>query len=202
MEPSGAVVTIGHVVAKYSISTTTLINIGSAVKTFTVPNKGNTPCKEGRYCSPDGKWAASVGSTSLDAGPGNEFRDARAACIAGPCPFTKVRDATLGSGHRTVEVSALNWSDTATFLVEAEVYRPVANAALRESYPVIFGSGLTFTLPAAAEGVSIQADLDQTTIIFPLGPSLYLSWANCQILTNKDQTRVYRCELKPGYRFP
>src|SRR5262249_25028234 len=158
------------------ISTTTMINIGSAVKTFTVPNRGNTPCKEGRFCSPDGKWEAAEGSTTLDAGVGNEFRDARAACIAGPCPFTKVRHTSFGSAHRTLEVSALNWSDTATFLVEAEVYRPVANAALRESYPVIFGSGLTFTLPAAAEGVSIQADLDKTTIVFPLGPSLILSW--------------------------
>ena len=39
------------------------------------------------------------------------------------------------------------------------------------------------------------------SIIFPLGPSLFLSWANCNGRVNPDQTRVYRCELKPGYRF-
>ena len=201
-EPASSAVSISHVVAKYSISTITMINIGSAVKTFTVPNKGNTPCKERPSCSPDGKWLAAVGSTTLDAGSDNEFRDARATCIAGPCPFTKVQDTSFGAAHRTLHVTAINWSDTATFLVEAEVYRPVANAALRESYPVIFGTGFTFTLPAAAEGVSIQADLDRSTIVFPLGPSLFLSWADCQLVINKDQTRVYRCELKPGYRFP
>ncbi|MEI9974326.1 MAG: hypothetical protein WDO73_21125 [Ignavibacteriota bacterium] len=66
---------------------------------------------------------------------------------------------------------------------------------------MIFGTALTFTLPVAAEGVSIQAELDKNMIVFPLGPSLILSWADCQLLVNKDQTRVYRCELKPGYRF-
>jgi hypothetical protein len=96
----------------------------------------------------------------------------------------------------------LDWSDTATFLLEAEVYRPVKTDVIRESYPVIFGQVLTFTLPAAAEGVSIQAELDKMMIVFPLGPSLFLSWADCQLQVNKDQTRVYRCELKPGYRFP
>src|SRR5207248_244269 len=99
-------------------------------------------------------------------------------------------------------VSALNWSDTVTFLVEAEVYRRTTNDVLRRSYPVIFDRALTFTLPGSAEGVSIEAELDGSLIIFPLGPSLYLSWANCQLLVNKDQTKVYRCELKAGYRFP
>jgi hypothetical protein len=69
------------------------------------------------------------------------------------------------------------------------------------SYPVILGDGLSFTLPSAAESVSIEADLDGQTIIFPLGPSLFLSWAACDANVNPDKGRVYRCTPKPGYRF-
>ena len=98
-------------------------------------------------------------------------------------------------------VSARNWSDTATFLLEAEVFHPMASELIHESYPVIFGDSLNFTLPASAEGVNIEADIDGQTIIFPLGPALHLSWATCSSRVNADQTRVYRCELKPAYRF-
>ena len=49
--------------------------------------------------------------------------------------------------------------------------------------------------------MSIQAELDKNPIVFPLGPALLLSWAGCQMLVDKDQSRLYRCELKPGYRF-
>jgi hypothetical protein len=199
--PTQPEVTIANVVAKYSINNTSMVNIGSAVKTFSVVNTGNVPCKQGNACSPDGKWNAAVGSATLDAGHGNEFRNARASCIAGPCPFTRIEDGNLSSPGQTLHVSALNWSDTATFLLEAEVFRPVAANISRESYPVIFGRGLTFTLPAAAEGVSIQAEMDKQLIVFPLGPDLLLDWANCQLQVNKDQTKVYRCELKAGFRF-
>jgi hypothetical protein len=72
---------------------------------------------------------------------------------------------------------------------------------IRRSYPVIFDEALTFTLPASAQGVSILADVDGSMIVFPLGPALYLSWAECQLSLTNDQTRVYRCELKPGFRF-
>jgi hypothetical protein len=43
--------------------------------------------------------------------------------------------------------------------------------------------------------------LNGTAIVFPLGPNLFLSWADCNARVNADQTKVYRCELKPGYRF-
>ena len=69
------------------------------------------------------------------------------------------------------------------------------------SYPAIFGEGMSFTLPASAESVSIEADADGQTIIFPLGPALQLSWATCDMATNEDQGRIYRCTLKSGYRF-
>jgi hypothetical protein len=88
------------------------------------------------------------------------------------------------------------------FLVEAEVVHPMVSNAVRESYPVIFGRALNFTLPADAEGISIQAELNGETIIFPLGPDLLMSWADCNTRAIGDgNARVYRCELKPGYTF-
>jgi hypothetical protein len=192
---------VGNVKVRYSIKAMSELNVGSVVKSFQIENKGNVPCKGEHPCSPDGKWKAALGSESLDAGPGNEFRDARASCIAGPCPFTRIEADHFSQGGQTIMVSARNWSDTATFLLEAEVFHPMVSQIVHESYPTIFGDGLNFTLPAAAEGLSIEADLDGQTIIFPLGPALFLSWADCNARVNPDQTRVYRCVLKPAYRF-
>jgi hypothetical protein len=193
--------TVGNVRVRYSIKATQDLNIGSAVRVFQIVNTGNVPCKGHWPCSPDGKWKAGIGSASLDAGQGNEFRDARVSCIAGPCPFTKVEFDGFSKGGQTIMVSARGWSDTATFLLEAEVFRKMASEVIHESYPVIFGRALNFTVPTGAEGISIEADIPAETIIFPLGPALFLSWANCNARVNRDQTSVYRCELKPGYRF-
>src|SRR6266481_2575765 len=195
-------IVVANVLARYSIKSTTAANVGSAVKTFEVANTGNVPCKKKPPCSPDGKWKASMGSASLDAGEGNEFRNARTSCIAGPCPFTKIEAEDFLQGGREVKVSARNWSDTATFLLEAEVFRPMVSDMVRTSHPVIFGQALNFTVPGSAEGVSILAEINGDTITFPFGPNLYLSWADCNARVNRDQTKVYRCELKPGYRFP
>jgi len=195
----GSEAAIAHVVAKYFISATTKVNVGSAVKTLQVANTGNLRCGHGP-CSPDGQWKAARGTAAIEAGAGNEFHNARASCIAGPCPFTRI-EASLSSDSQTFRVTALDWSDTATFLLEAEVFKQIVSDVLLQSYPVIFDRALTFTLPGAAAGVSIQAELNGTIIVFPLGPSLSLSWANCQVVVNKDQTKVYRCELKSGYRF-
>jgi hypothetical protein len=192
---------ISNIVARYSMKTTSNVNVGSAVKTFEVVNTGNVPCHGQSPCSPGGKWKATIGSESLDAGEGNEFRNPRISCIAGPCPFTKIESDSLTAGSRTISVSVLNWSDTTTFLLEAEVFRPMINDVTRQSYPVIFGQALNFTLPATAEGVSIEAELNGQSIFFPLGPALNLSWATCSASKNKEQTRAYRCVLKPGYRF-
>ncbi len=186
---------------RYTVKAMSALNVGSAVKTFEIQNKGNVPCQGQRPCSPDGKWKAAFGSATLDAGAGNEFRDARASCIAGPCPFTRIEADHFSQGGQIITVSARDWSDTATFLLEAEVSRPMMSQSERWSYPVIFGEGLSFTLPSAAESVSIEADLDGETIIFPLGPSLVLSWAACDAGVNPDRGWVYRCTAKPGYRF-
>jgi len=194
-------VKVANVRVRYSGQAMTEFNVGSAVKTFQIENKGNVPCKGQHPCSPDGKWRAALGSASLDAGLGNEFRSARASCIAGPCPFTKIDSDLFSQSEQTFTVSARDWSDTATFLLEAEVVHPMVSQIVHESYPVIFGEGLNFTLPSTAEGVSIEAELDGQMIIFPLGPELFLSWANCNARVNPDQTKVYRCDLKAGYRF-
>jgi hypothetical protein len=66
---------------------------------------------------------------------------------------------------------------------------------------VIFGRALNFSLPAAAQGPTLEAEISGTNIIFPLGPSPTLSWANCNVKVGKDQSKSYRCELKEGYRF-
>ncbi len=194
-------VKVAHVRVRYTVKGKSEINIGSAVKTFEIENKGNVPCKNQFVCSPDGKWKAAVGSTTLDAGVGNQFRNARASCIAGPCPFTKIDADHFSQGGQIITVSARNWSDTATFVMEAEVFHPMVTQMERWSYPVTFGEGLSFTLPAAAESVSMEAELDGQTIIFPIGPTLFLSWAVCDEGVNPDKGRIYRCTPKPGYLF-
>ena len=194
-------IVVANVDVRYSIKSTAVANVGSVVKTFQAVNTGNVPCNGRRPCSPDGKWKAATGSMLLDAGEGNEFRDARVSCIAGPCPFTKIESRNFSHNGRTLNVSALNWSDTATFLLEAEVDRPMVNNTGRESYPVTFGESLNFTLPVGAEGLVIEAEMNGTPIVFPLGPALKLSWANCNARLNNDRTKAYRCALKPGYRF-
>lgn len=192
---------VGNVTVRYSVKTTTDVNIGSAVKTFQVENQGNVPCRNQHPCSPDGKWKASAGSATLDAGTGNEFRDVRVSCIAGPCPFSRIESEHSSKAGQIIDVSARNWSDTTTFLIEAEVLHNMPTSATHEFFPVIFGRELSFTLPAAVEGVTVEADVDQQRVFFPLGPSLLLSWANCNSSDNPDRSRVFRCELKPGYQF-
>jgi hypothetical protein len=192
---------VGNVTVRYSVKTVTQANIGSSVTTFQVENKGDVPCKNQHLCSPDGRWKAAIGSTSIDAGVGNQFRDIRVSCIAGPCPFTRIEPNRTSKDGQVVTLSARDWSDSATFLVEAEVLHPTPTEIAHAFYPVIFGKGMSFTLPAAVEAVTIEADLDNQDIFFPLGPALFLSWANCNASVNPDQTKMYRCELKPGYRF-
>jgi hypothetical protein len=200
--PSSApTVKVGNVRVRYTVKALSEVNVGSAVKLFEVQNKGNVPCKGEHPCSPDGKWKAASGQASLDAGTGNQFRDARASCIAGPCPFTRIEGLPLAQGSQKVTVAARDWSDTATFVLEAEVFRPMVSQTVHWSYPIVFGDGLTFTLPSTAESVSIEADVDGQTITFPLGPALFLSWASCEDEVNPAQARVFRCEPKPGYRF-
>jgi hypothetical protein len=194
---------ISNVRIRYTVNSQGDANIGSAAKTFQVVNKGNVPCNGEGPCSPDGAWKAASGEVTLDAGPDDAFRNVRASCIAGPCPFTRIDPSGFQLGGRVITARALDWSDTATFLLEAEVFRNSINSNVRESYPVVFGRTMNFVLPATAEGVSIEADLDKTPMVFPLGPELLLSWANCSARASRDSasSTVYRCELKPAYRF-
>jgi hypothetical protein len=196
-------VVVSNVRVRYTINSRTDTNVGSAVRTFQVVNTGNVPCNHQTPCSPDGKWKASSASAALDAGADNTFSNVRASCIAGPCPFTRIDSSGFIHGGRNISVSALNWSDTTTFLMEAEVYHTAINSNVRQLYPVIFGRTLNFTLPPTQEGVSLEAEIDGSPMVFPLGPTPNLSWATCTVRTDteKEKTTVYGCELKPGYRF-
>jgi hypothetical protein len=194
---------VSDIRVRYTINSRTETNVGSAVRTFQVVNTGNVPCDHHPLCSPDGKWKAASASSSLDAGPDHTFGNVRASCIAGPCPFTRIDSSGFIQGGRNIRVSALNWSDTATFLMEAEVFHIAISSNLRELYPVVFGRTLNFTLPPTQEGVSLEADVDGSPMVFPLGPNLNLSWATCAVRTgtDKEKTTIYRCELKSDYRF-
>ncbi|HXP09579.1 MAG TPA: hypothetical protein VN828_13820, partial [Acidobacteriaceae bacterium] len=194
---------VSNIRVRYTINVRAQTNVGSAVRTFQVINKGNVPCDHQSPCSPDGKWKAASATISLDAGQDNAYGNISASCIAGPCPFTRIDSSGFIHGGRKITVTALNWSDTATFLMEAEVYHTAINSEVRELYPVIFGQTLNFTLPPTQEGVSLEAEVDGAPMVFPLGPNPSLSWATCNVRTGQEeaQTTVYRCELKPGYRF-
>lgn len=194
-------VAIGNVRLRYTIQASVTMSVGSVARTFEVNNTGGVRCNGRSPCSPGGKWKAATGSISLDAGAENEFIDVRSSCIAGPCPFTKIESTQSGNHGRTLKVTALDWSDSTTFLVEAEVTHVMMSDLVRESYPVIFGNAMNFTLPGSAEGPSVEADVNGAPIVFPLGPDLWLSWASCTVKIDADRSRLYRCELKPGYRF-
>jgi hypothetical protein len=199
--PVGPLVAITNVRVRYAVKSTTTANVGSTVKTFEVVNTGNVPCQDKSPCSPDGKWKASVGSVSMDAGDDRQFWNARVSCIAGPCPFTRIDSDGYTRGGRTIKVSVRNWSDTTTFLVEAEVTQTMAADIIRRSFPAIFDRSMNFTLPATAQGPSIEAELNGAEIVYPLGPELILSWASCNMELRADRTKLYRCELKAGYGF-
>lgn len=200
-ESSGPETVLSDVRVRYAMKNLTAVNIGSMARAFEVANLANVPCNHAPHCSPDGKWRANLGSESFDAGEGHQFSNTRLSCIAGPCPFTKVISNAPSRDGRIVRVSVLNWSDTTTFLFEAEVIQTMPNEAIRQLYPAIFGRSMNFTLPAGAQGPSLEADVNGSTIVFPLGPGLKLSWAECNLNVSPDKTKLYSCELKSGYRF-
>lgn len=192
---------ISDIVIRYTVNDRTDTNVGSAVRDFQVVNTGNVPCKQNDDCSPNGLWKQGKSSITLDAGTGNVFRNVRASCIAGPCPFTRIDPRGFEHGGQKIVVTAFDWSDTATFLVEAEVYQESIASKLRLSYPVKYGRDLHFTTPPTAEGVTIEAEVGGTPTVFPLGTDLYMNWAVCSSRKGPDNDTVYECELKPGFTF-
>jgi hypothetical protein len=197
----GQDVTVSNVRVRYAMTSTRTVHIGSAVKTFEVVNVADVPCDGHAPCSPDHKWKATISGASLDAGEGNEFEDARLSCLAGPCAFTKVEVDSFSKGGRTISASVRNWSDTASFLLEGEVTRTMDSDMVRQSFPVIYGSGMDFTLPVGAAGLSLEAEVDGAEIVYPLGPSLATSWAACTVKPDSGKSTLYHCDLKSGYRF-
>jgi len=199
--PNHPPIIVSNVIVRYFMETTTTENIGSGVKIFQVINTGNVPCDHAPVCSPDNRWKANDVSVSLDAGLGNEFRNARVSCIAGPCPFTKIKSDHFSGGGRTIGVTIRDWSDTTTFVLQSEVFHVQVSDIVRQYYPTIVGRTLNFTLPPAASGLTVEAELNGTQIDFPLGPNPEMSWADCKVSTSKQETKVYRCELEPWYQF-
>jgi hypothetical protein len=199
--PDQPQIRIGNVSVRYTLTTAAVVDVGSGVKTFQVVNTGDVPCNGHKPCSPDGKWKAAIASAALDAGQENEFRDGRVSCIAGPCPFTKIERDNFSRGGRVIGVTIRNWSDTTTFLLQAEAVRHVLSDATRKSYPVVFGRTMNFSLPVSAEGTCIEAEVDGAPIVFPIVPNLSLSWASCDIQSEPENNKLIRCELKPGYAF-
>ena len=201
VQPGHPVIPISNILIRYSTVASAEENIGTAAKTFQIANVGNISCRNSNPCSPDGKWRAAVATASLDAGEGSEFRNARVSCIAGPCPFTRIDSDGFSQGGRHINVTVRDWSDTTTFLLQAEVFHPQTDSIVRMAYPVILGTSLNFTLPPSAEGPSIEAEMNGENIIFPLGPKPILSWADCNVVVDKNQAKFYRCDLKGEYRF-
>jgi hypothetical protein len=194
-------VPIANVRVRYTSKAEATIEIASAARTFEFPNTANVPCAGRPPCSPDGRWKATLGEFSIEAGPNRQFRNVRVSCLAGPCPFTRVASDNFSRGGQTIRGSILNWSDSVTYLVEAEVAQHIVSDLVRHAYPVIFERFMNFTLPPGAQGPSIEAEVKGEGIIFPLGPLLRLSWATCRLDARGDGTRIYRCELKPGFTF-
>jgi hypothetical protein len=192
---------VAHIRVRYTVPSTDIVNVGSAVKTFQVVNTGNVPCDPRGACSPDGKWKATIATASLEAGDDNEFQGVRVSCIAGPCAFTKIEIDRFSTGGRNVSVAVRNWSDTASFLMEGEVVHNTVNDMVRVAYPVIFAQAMDFTLPATAKGPSIQAEINGADIVYPLGPTLALTWAKCSVTVVSGGAKLYRCEIATGYRF-
>jgi hypothetical protein len=186
---------------RYSMNTQISADIASIAKPFEVVNTNGVPCNDHSPCSPNGRWKAAQLTTSFDAGPGSAYHNVRVSCISGPCPFTKIQSEKLSDNGQVFSVAVLNWSDTATFLVEAEVVQKKPASIVRELYPVEFGQALSFTLPATAEGPAIEASLNNQDIVFPLGPDLILPWASCTVKVQQDASKLYRCDLNDNYKF-
>jgi hypothetical protein len=199
--PVGTPVTISDIRIRYAVKSQTTENVGSVAKVFDVKNMGNVPCSSNTVCSPDGKWKAAIGGVSLDAGENSVFQNARVSCIAGPCPFTAIEKDSFSGGGQKISASVRDWSDTVSFVLEAEVMRTLTTGAILHSYPITFNRTISFTVPLNAEGPSIEALLDHQEIVFPIGPKAKLSWAECDVQISKDLTKLYRCSLKPGYQF-
>jgi hypothetical protein len=198
---SAKIIRIKDAKVRYLLKNHTTINVGTLAKQFLAPNIANVPCQKHGLCSPDEKWKATATILPIDADQGNEFQNVRVSCIAGPCPFTSVEPDDMARPARKMNITVVNWSDTADFLVEADVTRTTATDTVRYSYPFIVSQTMNFALPSASEGPSIEANFDGQAIVCPLGPDLILSWATCSVEVPTGGNKIYRCELKPGYEY-
>ncbi len=198
--PAEKVTALKNLQVRYSFKKESTIGVGSLAKQFSVANQGNVPCANKPPCSPDGRWKATRTTLPIDAGDRNEFHNVRVSCMAGPCAFTKVEPLSTRP-ERKMNISVLNWSDSADFLLEADIMRTMVAEEVRYSYPFIVGQTMSFALPSGSEGPSVEADFDGQFMVCPLGPDLIVSWGTCSVDAPPNEAKVYRCQLKPEYRF-
>ena len=92
------------------------------------------------------------------------------------------------------------WSDTVTFLVEADAVQTLITDSIRQAYPSVFGRGMTFTPPPTGQGPSIEAEVNGAQIVFRWD-GLRPSGRHAISMSVQNRTKLYSCELKPGYRF-
>ena len=195
-----SIVEIKNIQVRYSYKNESTMGVGSLAKQFTAPNTGNVPCKGQDPCSPDGRWKATKSTLSIAAEEGSEFGNIRVSCIAGPCAFTKTEPDHFGPAERKINVTVLNWSDTADFLVEADISKTMVTEAVRISYPFVLGETMNFALPPSSEGPSVEAEIGGQYVVFPLGPDLIVSWGSCSLEVSPNGDKMYRCQAKPGFR--
>ena len=102
--PQGPEVPVSNLRVRYSVKAIARVDVGGMPKIFEVVNTADVPCQGHPPCSPDGLWKANVTTVTLDAGQGNQFRDDRVSCVAGPCPFTRiVAEQTSHDGRHSAD---------------------------------------------------------------------------------------------------
>ena len=144
--PAGNPRILSDIKIRYAVRNTRTEEVGSAMKRLEVVNQGDVPCRRPYPCSPNGKWRAAIGGVkTLRCGStGSEFHNARATCIAGPCPFTKIEKDGFSAGGRSISVTVRNWSDTVSFVLEADVTRSENNEMVRQAFAVLVNQVLSF----------------------------------------------------------
>ena len=70
-------------------------------------------------------------------------------------------------------------------------FGPQNTNTIQRSYPIILGRGAQlYAAPLPPQGVSIEAEVDGSPIVFPLAPNGFLSWATCEIRARERVKRI------------
>ena len=103
---------------------------------------------------------------------------------------------------RHFNVSVRDWSDTTTFLLEAEVVRRMTGDTLRRILSSNFRTRCE--LQPARGGAGTRASKRKSmekALFFPLDQISSYDGPIATVGVDRDQSETYRCKLKPGYQF-